>query len=363
METVFSEPSYRLESDRVTAFVTAAGAHLGPVTFRLDGLEVTPFSVAPWAGEPDAVGLPPILRVLRGDFFCLPFGEASPAPIHGHPANDGWEVLDEKPHHLELALTVPFPNGRVRRTVAIHPHEAAIYHEAWLTGFDGQVCFGTHPMLRFSSPGVVSLAPYAFGLTFPGEFESPAAGGACALGPGVRLARLEEVPTRAGDVTDLTRFPAREGFDDLVMVATQPGTELGWTAVAFPEEGWFWIALRDARVLTATMLWFSNRGRHYAPWNGRHGPVMGLEDLTAYFNLGLEASRTPNPISDAGVPTSRLLGPHDSLSVRTIQAVHRLPGKEGRISRVTPVSGGVEVAFLDGSMAIVPLNADYVFGG
>ena len=55
--------------------VQALGAMLGLVTFRLpDGPEVSPLHVAPWADDPQAASLPGILRALRGDFACVPFG-------------------------------------------------------------------------------------------------------------------------------------------------------------------------------------------------------------------------------------------------------------------------------------------------
>ena len=49
-----------------------------------------------------------------------------------------------------------------------------------------------------------------------------------------------------------------------------------WTAVAFPQQRQVWFALKDPRLLRATIFWISNGGRYYPPWNGRHRNVMGL---------------------------------------------------------------------------------------
>ena len=57
--------------------VAALGGMLGPVWFTLpDGPVVQSFAVAPWADDPPEKlnVLPPILRRLRGEFPCVPFG-------------------------------------------------------------------------------------------------------------------------------------------------------------------------------------------------------------------------------------------------------------------------------------------------
>ena len=74
------------------------------------------------------------------------------------------------------------------------------------------------------------------------------------------------------------------------MVVSDAALPLAWTAVAFPRERFVWFALKDPKVLGGTVLWMSNRGRHYPPWSSRHLNVMGLEEVTANFHLGLAAS-------------------------------------------------------------------------
>jgi len=90
---IHGQPSWRLASKDVEAFVTEIGGHLGPVTFERRGRKIQPFSVAPWAQERFNPPLKPIIQVLRGDFFCLPFGgngtpyRGERHPIHGETAN------------------------------------------------------------------------------------------------------------------------------------------------------------------------------------------------------------------------------------------------------------------------------------
>jgi hypothetical protein len=69
----------------------------------------------------------------------------------------------------------------------------------------------------------------------------------------------------------------------------------------------------------------SNGGRHYPPWNGRHVSVMGLEEVTSYFHIGLAASAKPNPFNDKGVPTVLQLSPTKPAVVNYIMAVVATP--------------------------------------
>src|SRR3954470_22206814 len=87
-----------LASDCVQGWVTQTGGHLGPVRFRLGERWIEPFSVAPWHDEQIGPEHPPIMQVLRGDFFCLPFGGNSSSfqgevhPVHGETANALWQL-------------------------------------------------------------------------------------------------------------------------------------------------------------------------------------------------------------------------------------------------------------------------------
>src|ERR1700733_4272237 len=96
---IFGQQSWSFKSDCVEAAVTVTGGHLGPVTFDLGEKKVQPFSVAPWVEERSAAQLPDLLKSLRGDFFCMPFGgNAKPwrgeqHPPHGETSNSAWEFL------------------------------------------------------------------------------------------------------------------------------------------------------------------------------------------------------------------------------------------------------------------------------
>src|SRR4051794_9262909 len=71
---VLGQPSRRIASDNVEAVVSQLGGQLAPITFDRSGRKIQPLSVAPWHDERQPRSMPALLRVLRGDFFCMPFG-------------------------------------------------------------------------------------------------------------------------------------------------------------------------------------------------------------------------------------------------------------------------------------------------
>jgi len=373
-EKIAGEQSWSLHSDRVSLGVTREGGHTGPVEFSLGrGRVVAPLHCAPWAGEKLAPETPAILRVLRGDFFCMPFGGNATAfrgekhPVHGETANGRWEFVkaaaNDGTARLVLSMETEVRPARVEKMVALRAGETVVYTRHTITGARGPMCLGHHAMLAFGSKrGLVSVAPFVRGQVFPGAFEDPAAGGYSALMPGAFFSDLGRVPMATGDFADLREYPAREGFEDLVMVSSKPGSDFGWSAVSFPDEGYVWFSLKDPRILASTVLWHSNGGRHYAPWSGRHRGVLGIEEVTANFHLGLAESARPNPVSRDGIPTNLVLDPNGALVVNTIMGVAEVPGKFGAVASIRPVAGGIEIRNRAGARVMAPLETDFLHG-
>ena len=295
--TVYGQPSWRLASAQVEAFVTEVGGHLGPVTFDRRGRKLRPYSVAPWAEEPTDPTLLPLLKVLRGDFFCLPFGgNATPFgrerhPVHGETSNARWqfrslETLSGRTC-LHLSLKTQVRRGRVDKRIWLMEGQNTVYCQHVVSGMSGPMNLGHHAMLKFPETpgsGVLSTSRFVYGQVFPQPFELPENGGYSWLKVGGEFKSLEKVPTITGETTDLTHYPARRGFEDLVMVVSDPSVPFAWTAVTFPKERYVWFALKDPKVLRETVFWFSNGGRHYPPWSGRHTSVLGLEEVTCVLS-------------------------------------------------------------------------------
>ncbi len=377
LRIVHGQPSWSFESTHVSAHLTRLGGHLAPVTFRLGKKTVSPYSIAPWAGEKLGPGMPALLHALRGDFFCAPFGgngtpwRGEKHPPHGETANANWSLdAFEKSGtrvtlHAKLATTVR--KGRVDKFISLVEGQTAVYARHVLSGMTGPMNVGHHAMLKFpetSGSGAVSTSRCVRGQVLPVAFEQAENYGYQALKPGAEFRSLASVPLAVGGEADLTRYPARKGYDDLVMVTADATLPFAWSAVALPAEGYAWFALRDPRVLRHTILWMSNGGRHYAPWNGRHTAVMGIEEVTSNFHLGLAESAKPNPLSDAGLPTTVTLNPKKPTTVNYIMAVAAIPKGFDRVAEISALvgGGGVELVAESGKRATCAVDVEFLQG-
>lgn len=339
----------------VTFNITKTGGQLGPVTFRIGRRVIEPFHTAPWSGTPEAGKLIPLLRDLRGDFFCAPFG-AGPAwrgeahPPHGETANADWTVTLSAPERLVAVLHTRVRPGTVTKIIEARPDETNLYQSHLFDGFKGGMCLGHHAMLDFNrnGPGFVSTSQLLLAQVLPVPFENPAQGGYSSLKPGAWLRRLDEVPMADGTRTDLTRFPAREGFDDLVMIHHRDADDFAWSAVVFPEKKFVWFSLKNPAYLASSVLWHSHGGRHYAPWNGRHRGVLGVEDVTAYFHFGLGASLAKNPWKEKGVPTSLTFARGQTTRIPYIMGVAALPAGFDTVRSIRRTATGIRLQSASG---------------
>jgi hypothetical protein len=349
MKLIHGQPSWRVASSNVEAFVTELGGQIGPVTFDRQGRKIAPYSVAPWAEEALDPGTCAMLRVLRGDFFCLPFGGNARAfrgekhPMHGETANAKWRLEREQraqgATRLSLSLNTKVRPGRVDKEITLVDGQNAVYCRHTLSGMTGPMNFGHHAMLKFPDrpgSGKISTSRFVYGQVFPAVFEKPEEGGYQALKIGAEFTSLEAVPLATGGTADLSVYPARRGFEDLVMMVSDADLPFAWTAVTFPRQRFVWFALKDPKVLRETVFWLSNRGRHYPPWSSRHLNVMGIEDVMAYFHFGLAESAGPNPISKKGWPTCLMLNPARPLVVNYIMGVAAIPPGFDRVAAIEP---------------------------
>ncbi len=367
---IAGQPSWRFASDKVEAALTRTGGHLGPVRFRLGKRWIEPYSVAPWAEEkPDTI---PLLRALRGDFFCAPFGGGAPwrgedHPPHGESANANWSFrsLEEKEGvlTLRLSLKTTVRPGKVEKAVSLREGESALYIRHCLSGMSGPMSYGHHAMLKFPSTpgsGQISTSPIRYGQVLPVPFEDPAQGGYSSLKTGAKFRQLESVPLATGGRGDLSSFPARPGYDDLALVVHRAADDFAWTCVSFEKEGYLWYSLKDPRQLQSTIFWISNGGRHYAPWNGRHREVIGIEEATSYFHCGLAESAKANPLNAAGFATVARLKASTPLEIAYIMGVAAIPRGFGKVRQVRRGEGEVTFISENGAAVTTPVDTRFL---
>jgi hypothetical protein len=129
----------------------------------------------------------------------------------------------------------------------------------------------------------------------------------------------------------------------------------GWTAVSRAAEADLVLVLKNPDDLPVTMLWVSNGGRDYAPWNGRHVGVVGIEDgRTA---AGHAASIGDNPLRQENVPTSFSLQEHGRIAFR--QVIGALAGPLEPPQAVEPGEGILRVSAA-GEIRDVPFDNGFL---
>jgi hypothetical protein len=327
---------------------------LGPAWFHVDDRLVQPFAVAPWANDvgPQHEALPPLLKRLRGEWPCVPFGmpdsrenlppawasgipnredDADPHP-HGYSSNAHWELNRLEPDRIELVLEYPkdHPIERLTRTICASKTSAVLVIALKVQARKAvDLPIGLHAVLYL---------PQACGgahLTFSGDVQAwtlpvPLEPGISRLKPDVQGIALTRVPCIAAgeqsETEDLTRLPLSQGTEELVLVVgTQGHAQLVHTAECHAIDlTW------DPKVFPACLLWLSNRGRDSYPWNCRFLAV-GIEPIRSAFDLGTAVSRhQSNPLWRAAVPCTYSFSPEHPLETSYSIAVIRVDESGGR---------------------------------
>jgi len=308
-----------------TLTVQRLGAMLAPVEFRLaDGRSVEPLHVAPWADEPGTEALPGILRRLRGEWPCVPFGYSVPndgwptewatvmgsagedEEVHGHSSNHEWNWQEDDGHSLRLSLNYPqsSPVMRVERLISPDPGAPAI--DLTFRVIVRRPCrlpVGLHPVFRLPpEPGDAHLELGAFrvGHTYPHDVEP----GKAAFAANRCFRDLAAVPARAGGNIDASTLPLEMDTEELLQIEGLDGR----VALSNLAERYRAELTWDTRHFPSLLLWMSNRGRTAAPWNGRHLAI-GIEPICSPFGLGPATALADNPIALSGVPTAQDMSP------------------------------------------------------
>jgi hypothetical protein len=317
--------------------IHSGAAAIGHTRLRLDdGRWAEPFHEAPWITAGETVE--PGLGNLRGDWPCLPFGRVygrddslvepwaalvgteiseAAAPLaqsdkllHGYSANADWELLSQGADELLLGLEYPSDSPIERLTRSIRPLAGQAGLDVSVSIHVRRPCrrpFGFHPNFSLrGAPSSFQIKPgrYKFGLTHP-ALESLAR-----ARPNSRFESLDEIPLKDGSIGNLSRLPFADDCEDILQLC---GIEEGVHLLDHHEKV-AWDLNWDTTLLPSCLLWMSNRGRKFPPWNGRNLCV-GVEPVASAFDLGSEIANSDNPIARDGVATSITLEPGVPFSV------------------------------------------------
>jgi hypothetical protein len=312
--------------------VQRLGAMMAPVTFLLpDGRQVSPLHVAPWASENGTDGLPGILRKLRGDWPCVPFGYSVPTEgwpeawakvmdppepdeeVHGQCSNHEWRWQATADQSLRLFLEYPLPHAvlRVERTITPDPDVPAVDLEFRIVvRRPCRLPIGLHPVFRLPKEvGAAELefGAFDYGLTYPQTVEP----GAALFAQDRQFNDIRAVPGRAGAAVDATRLPFAADIEELLQIQGLNGT----VALANHAEGYRARLSWQKEHFPSLLLWMSNRGRKFEPWNGRH-VALGIEPICSPFGLGPATALADNPIAVSGTPTALDFSPDHTFVTR-----------------------------------------------
>lgn len=330
--------------------------HIDRLVLRDGNREIAPLHRAPWIEDGTALpdGLAPVERGLSGDFLCAPFGasDVEDGQPHGSTANAPWVVGAARDGTLRAEADGP-SGSRVTATLTLAHDAPVLYQMHHIDGGTGGVPVAHHPMIRCASGGRLCCSPKRIALT-P---DDPLEPGRHVLCYPARGTDLRAFPGRAGPV-DLTKLPIAAGCEDFVTLVEAEGATLGWTALLREAEDDLVIFLKDPRVLPVTMLWHSNGGRNYAPWNGRHTGVLGIEDGCAPGPQGHRASREPNAVREEGVVTALPLAPGTTHRIVHSTVALARPAGWGRIAEIRLDRDKLIIEGPGGEIRCLPFRTD-----
>ena len=298
--------------------VQRLGGMLASLTFIVEGgRQVSPLYLAPWSAEESRPALPAILRHLRGEWPCVPFGSYRPADgfpvdwaqvlgigdadpyLHGFGSNVKWNWTKVTPYEVELTCRYPADDDieELVRRIRPVPDRAAVDMELLVKARRRtRLPVGLH--FTFCKPrtrAILRPGAYRDAWTYPG----PAYEEIQAFAPNCRFQDLRLTPARGGGHIDATTFPLPVPAEDLIQLNGVDGqfdldlpgdncrVSLAWNREHFP----------------SVLLWSSNHGLRRAPWNGDH-VALGVEPVCSAFGSGLDATRNENPLARSGINTA-----------------------------------------------------------
>jgi hypothetical protein len=246
--------------------------------------------------------------------------------------------------------------ARVIKEFRIRDGHPFLYERHVFIGGTGAVPVANHAMTRFEQGGRLSFSPKRHAETATKPPEGDPARGRSKLAYFSRFEDTSRAPMADGTFADLSRYPISERHEEFVMLVEAAGRNLGWLCATRPDKLDLFISLKNPATYPVTFLWFSNGGRDYKPWNGRHFGVLGVEEGRSFSGNGHRASIEPNDLSRMGIATALTLDPDGEAEVRNV--IGGLPTAAGfdLVSKVEASPGRIEFVGSDGSRLAAPYD-------
>lgn len=354
---------FEMRAQGVQVAVDLSVGHIADFAIERQGRVIRPLHRAPWVDGGEALpdGLPRNVARLSGDFFCAPFSrnDVEEGPPHGWTANSEWDVVGEEklPDGIRarFRLRRPVMGATVQKLLTLRDGHPFLYQEHVLQGGHGAVPVAHHTMVRMEDGGRVAFSPKRAALTPDAALETDPSRGRSLFAYPARTEDLTKMPLADGGAADLTRYPPGERHEDFVTLVEAEHAGLGYVAIARQAERDLVLVLKNAAALPVTMLWYSNGGRDYAPWSGRHLGVLGIED--GISAVGHRQSLGDNAVAREGVPTALTLNPAGSVAVRQVIGWAAVAGMP---QAVRTLSGALVIELEEGGPVVLPFDDSFL---
>jgi hypothetical protein len=282
-------------------------------SFSIGTKTVSPFYTHPWHAQetPDV-----FLQYLHGDFFCLPFGVApashaldsvwgcTPEPVshkgypHGYSANGIWSPIEKDGDSATIRLDYGQNDIQsVNRRIKLCDH-SLLFEDSVETKQATRLPVGIHPIFRLpQTPGAAHIAaPECDGIyTYPIDVDASSR-----FRNNVVCKNLEQIPCKDGSIVNASQLPLRYAGEELLLLVN---VHEGKIVLQNTEEKYQVILEWDNTAYRHCLLWISNRGRQFSPWSNRN-LCLGIEPVTAAFDLGEAVSAASNPLQSNGINTA-----------------------------------------------------------
>ncbi len=353
-----------IKNQSVEVGVLEECGHLFPIRFFFEKEVIEPMHIAPWTNEDLDKSIPPILKYLRGDFFCAPFGASDilkdESRDHGTSANDKWNEIEVTKSSLKLKLSKKISGAELIKEISINENESVVYQKHIFKGGKGKIPVGHHAMLKIPDSCFISFSDFEFAGTPPFIVEPDSSKGRSVLKYPQQFPNLANVQLSDNKIVDVSIYPFDKNHEDLYMVISKKDIPFGWSAVSCPSKGWLWFAIKDRNILPNTVIWLSNGGRYYSPFSSRHKNVIGIEETASFFHLGHKASIEKNYLNEQGFKTYIELAPDKVLEIPYLFGAVKIPSGFGKVKSITETKDGVEIKDNGHNKVFVKVNLNFI---
>lgn len=332
----------------------------------LSGQTVRPLHKAFWADNPDQLPSQVSLveRQLEGDFFCAPFGGNPDLPIHGWTANGLWKPVEldtqcdsgsiSKRYELDQLVQ----GARVTKTFSLIEGHPFLYQNHRFTGGHGHIPIAHHAMIRVPGGARLSFSEKRFGVTPQDPLETDPSRGRSLLSYPQRFDRITQVAAGQDQSFDISQYPFAREHEDIAVLVEDSASRLAWSAALAPRDGFLFFAIKDPGVLPQTLLWMSNGGRHYAPWDSKHDCVLGIEEAATSCHRTGGFTSTPDEGPD-GIACGLNLSERGSSDIRYGFGAIPAPPGWSQVSDIRMSADRIMIEDVSGATESLPFHGPH----